>query len=577
MATNTPTRVDNPVFEEALAAYLQAQEDGQASAAQAILSEYPELADEIAAFFAFRARVPKPWRLGGDWAQGRQVGDFELLQELGRGGMGVVYKARDTRLNRLVAVKVMLQERCADVEDAERFRRDAELLASLHHPNIVQIYQAGKTEIGSYFAMELVDGGSLARQLAAGWLPTPTQAAELVRVLAEAIQHAHDANVVHRDVKPANVLLQIAEDVKQDAPPQSAISNLQSAIPKITDFGLAKKLDAGNSLTRTGAIVGTASYMAPEQAAGDSKHVGRAADIHALGAILYELLTGRPPFLGATLVETLDQVRNHEPRPVRQLCPSVPRDLETICLKCLCKKPHDRYSSSADLAKDLQSFLHDSPIQARSVTLVERLVRTVSQTGLLADFHAYSNAYVISGLVYFVAFAAVFLLCRTEGPEWLIWLVLFSPYVMLFGIFRQHRYPWSRLAGWLPDRQLWSIWIGHLLASSTMFLGFRLGGRDIYETVYIGFAVHAALTGLAFFIMGCDYWGRYYLFGLAWLAAAMLMALTPTWAPLEYAILAAMCVWHIAWTMRRLAREDRQTPTSATRISETISLTSANK
>jgi serine/threonine protein kinase len=555
MNATITTWVENPALEEAFAAYLQAQENGDPQEAERILQEHPGLADEIAAFFAFRARVPKPWRGNGDALEGRRVGDLELLQELGRGGMGVVYKARDVRLNRVVAVKVMRQERFADAEDAERFRRDAELLASLHHPNIVQIYQAGEAESGPYFAMELVEGGSLAHKRAEGWLPTPLQAAELVRALAEAIQHAHNAGVVHRDLKPANVLL-----ASNPSDPTTHHSPLTTHQPKITDFGLAKKLDASTSLTGTGVIVGTASYMAPEQAAGDSKHVGPAADIYALGAILYELLTGRPPFVGATLVETLEQVRAGEPWLVRQLCPTAPRELETICLKCLSKNPKDRYASARELADELHGFVNGRPIKTHPIGLLQRLARTVNQTGLIADYHNYSVSYFVSGFVYLTLYSAVFFLARWDGPEWLIWLAMFAPATVLFRIFRQHRYPWNGVVTWIPDRLLWSIWIGHFLTDLTLFAAIRFSGRTLAETVEISFIIKAALTGMAFFIMGSDYWGRYYLYGLGWMAAAALMVFVPAWGPLIFAFGAAVCAWYVAWSMRQLQRARQQPP-----------------
>jgi serine/threonine protein kinase len=542
MTTEITTWLDNPELQEAFAAYLQAQESGRTEAAETLLRAHPGLADEIAAFHAVRDRVPRPWRVIGATPQGEHIGEFELMQELGRGAMGVVYKARDKTLNRLVAVKVMRQERFADAADVSRFRRDAELLASLRHPNVVQIFHADEVENAPYFAMELIEGGSLARKLADGWLPTPRQAAELVRVLAEAVQHAHAAGIIHRDLKPANILL--ASDLTD--PTQQ---------PKITDFGLAKKIDDQESLTRTGAVIGTASYMAPEQARGDSKNVGPAADIYSLGAILYELLTGRPPFVGASVVETLERVRHHEPWPVRQLSPSVPRDLETICLKCLRKSPSDRYASAGDLAADLQNFLSERPILARPASLLEQLARTFTQVGLSADFHAYSKAYIVSGFVFFAAYGAVFLLAHYRGPEWLIWLMLAIPYTTLFAIFRQHRNPWSGVTAWLPDRQVWSIWIAQLLGCVVMFAGLRVGGHDIFETLLIGIPIQAALTGMAIFVMGCDYWGGYYGTGLTWIALSLLMALAPVWAPLEYAIFSALFSWQVAWMLHRAGRQ----------------------
>jgi serine/threonine protein kinase/WD40 repeat protein len=274
------------------------------------------------------------------------VPGYEVLGELGRGGMGVVYKARQVGLDRLVALKVVLAGAGAGPEDLARFRREAEAVARLRHPNVVEIYQVGETGGLPYFAMELCGGGSLAQQLAGGPL-APRRAAELVETLARAVQAAHEAGVVHRDLKPANVLL------------------AQDGTPKVTDFGLAKKLDGTSELTATGAIVGTPSYMAPEQASGDGKRVGPAADVYALGAVLYACLAGRPPFQAGTQVDTLLQVLTDRPVPPGQLRPGVPADLEAICLRCLEKNPGKRFAGAAELADALRRFLDGLPAQVQ--------------------------------------------------------------------------------------------------------------------------------------------------------------------------------------------------------------------
>jgi len=282
------------------------------------------------------------------------VPGYEILEELGRGGMGVVYKARQKTLQRLVALKMIRGGASAGPEDLQRFRTEAEAVARLQHPNIVQIFEVDEHEGRPFFSLEFCPGGSLDRKLAGSPLP-PEEAARLVETLAGAMQAAHQVNVIHRDLKPANVLL--AAD----------------GTPKIADFGLAKKMDEACQ-TQTGMVMGTPSYMAPEQAEG-KKAVGPAADVYALGAILYECLTGRPPFKAATLYDTMMQVMRQEPVPPRQLNAKVPLDLETICLKCLEKDPGRRYGSAQDLAEDLQRFWARKPIQARPAGALERAWR----------------------------------------------------------------------------------------------------------------------------------------------------------------------------------------------------------
>jgi serine/threonine protein kinase len=280
------------------------------------------------------------------------VPGYEFLCELGRGGMGVVYKARHIGLNRVVALKMILAGGHAGPDELARFRGEAEAVARLKHPNVVPVYDVGESGGLPYFSLEYVEGGSLDKKLAGTPLP-PKEAAALVEALARAVAAAHEKGIVHRDLKPANVLL--AED----------------GTPKITDFGLAKKLDAPGQ-TATGAVLGTPSYMAPEQASGKSSAIGPRCDLYALGAILYECLTGRPPFKAASVMETLRQVMSDEPAPPRQLQSRTPRDLETICLKCLHKEPHKRYPSAQELAEDLRRFRAGEPIRARPLGRVER-------------------------------------------------------------------------------------------------------------------------------------------------------------------------------------------------------------
>ncbi len=298
--------------------------------------------------------------------------DLEIVEVLGAGGMGVVYKARQASLDRFVAVKMLRDAALGDAEQRERFQQEARAVARLRHPNLVQVYETHAADAARqpYFVLEYVPGGSLADQLR-GTPQPPREAAQLVEALACAIQHAHEQGIIHRDLKPANILL-VSGEIGPIGP-IGPISPLTTHQPKITDFGLAK-LDAGGGLTRTGDFLGTPSYMAPEQTDGRAAAIGPATDVYGLGTILYELLTGRPPFKAETALATVLQVQRDEPVSVTRLQPTVSRDLETICLKCLRKEPERRYATARDLADDLRRFLDGRPILARPVSVAGRLV-----------------------------------------------------------------------------------------------------------------------------------------------------------------------------------------------------------
>jgi tetratricopeptide (TPR) repeat protein len=301
-----------------------------------------------------------------------EVPGYEIQCELGRGGMGVVYKARQISLDRLVALKMILGGAHAGAAELARFRTEAEAVARLKHPNIVQIFEVGTQGGFPYCTLEYVDGGTLARRVA-GIPQLPRYAARLTETLAGAIHAAHLRGIVHRDLKPANILLEpLGIGAPGGADGETETFDPDRWLPKITDFGLAKRLDVDSSQTQSGTLLGTPSYMAPEQADGQGRPITPSVDIYALGAILYELLTGGPPFRGTSLLETVMQVVHQEPVPPRRLQPKTPKDLETICLKCLEKDPRKRYASAELLGRDLHLFLGGRPIQARPVGAVER-------------------------------------------------------------------------------------------------------------------------------------------------------------------------------------------------------------
>jgi len=361
----------------------------------------------------FQAGAPTASR---DVSTNVQVPGYKMLGVLGRGGMGVVYKALQEKANRLVALKMILAGAHADQHEQTRFRVEAEAVAKLSHPNIVQLFEVGETPDGfPFFSLEFVAGGTLAERLKQGPLRA-AEAANLVEALARAMQYAHEQGVVHRDLKPLNILLEGARIAAgsdtmikdraaktintPDRLPTGSSASLsfdgsRPLVPKISDFGLAKQLDTEDGLTRTGAIMGSPAYMAPEQAFGQSKHVGPAADIYALGAILYECLTGRPPFKGATIADTLEQVRTMEPISARAFAKEIPPDLETICLHCLHKDPQRRFGSAEALAEDLRRYREGQPISVRPVSKLERTWRWCKRNPWLASAFAAVAALVV--------------------------------------------------------------------------------------------------------------------------------------------------------------------------------------
>jgi tetratricopeptide (TPR) repeat protein len=357
----------------------------------------PDLATLAAAPTGPLAQAPASWP---------EVPGYKILGELGRGGMGVVYQARQVRLDRLVALKMILSGGHAGAAERARFRAEAEAVARLQHPNIVQVYEVGEADGNPFFSLELVDGGSLAERLDGTPLPA-REAAALVQTLAQAVDHAHRRGVVHRDLKPANILLTPNPKSEIRNPGQThqlergrptpegpAVSDFS---PKVTDFGLAKRLGPQKGQTQSGAILGTPSYMAPEQAGGRGREVGPAADVYALGAVLYELLTGRPPFKAETPLDTLIQVVSEEPVPPSRLNAKVPRDLETVCLKCLQKSPARRYAAAHDLAEDLRRFLAGEPVSARPAGPLEKAAKWARRRPAVAALWAVGVAAVLLG------------------------------------------------------------------------------------------------------------------------------------------------------------------------------------
>ena len=438
----------------------------------------------------------------------RAFGAYELREVLGLGGMGIVYKAWDQKLERFVAIKMALRGLRASDTELGRFRAEAQAAAALAHPNIVPVYQVGEQEGQPYFCMKYVPGQTLAQVVAEGPL-APRVAAALVEHIARAVLHAHEKGVLHRDLKPANVLLE-----------RDAASKLDFANPQITDFGLAKRIEGGVSLTGTGAIVGTPSYMAPEQAAGSGRPSGPAADIYSLGALLYELLTGRPPFLAASAVETLLLVRSEDPVRPRLLNPRIDLDLEFICRKCLEKQPSHRYASAGKLADDLAAFRQGDFVAARTSSLVSFVTRLFREThhanvqenwGLLWIWH--------SGLLMLLCAVTSAIYVAGARSHWLF-LGLWGIGLVAWGAYFWHL---RRRGGPVTfvERQIAHAWGAGVAASIGIFIVEAALGLEV---LYLA-PVLPVIAGMVFVVMAGTLAGWFYVAAGLSFAAAVPMAL----------------------------------------------------
>ncbi len=517
-----------------------------------VARQHPDLADELRALWSTVLVAGAVAGVTGDDAELADGGpaaplpsdlpDYELQEELGRGGMGVVYRARQKSLQRDVAVKLILRGTLASVDDLARFQAEAEAAGRLQHPHIVPIYEVANHKGQCYFSMQLIEGETLAERLADGPLPS-VEAAGLIATVARAIHYAHTQGVVHRDLKPANILIDAVGE------------------PHVTDFGLAKQLDAGSSLTRSGAVLGTPAYMAPELASGDRGTIGPACDVYSLGTILYALLTGRPPFQGPSPVDTVLMVLEQDPLPPRLLNRKLDRDLEMIVLKCLQKPPELRYASAVALADDLTAYLHDEPISARSGQFSQIIARVFREThhatvlenwGLLWMWHAAVILVMCLVTNWLHANRAEWPECARPWPYLMLWgggLALWAP---IFWMLRHRIGPVTAV-----ERQIAHVWGGSVAAVILLFVVESLLGLPVLTLSpvlgLIGGAVFVAKAGILS--------GLFYLQAAAMFATALVMAELQRrgldWGISLYGLVSAAAFFLPGWKYYRQSRAGR--------------------
>ena len=458
------------------------------------------------------AEFPGPVPVEGD-----RFGDCELIEELGRGGMGVVYRARQLGLGRVVALKRLLLGDNAPPLDVARFRAEAEAAARLDHPRIVPVYLVDTHDGQPYFLMKYIEGTTLARRLAEGPMP-PDEAAALLAPVCRAIHYAHENRVLHRDLKPSNILID------------------REGRPHVSDFGLAKRIDADAGLTQSGAILGTPSYMAPEQASGGRGPIGPACDVYGLGAILYQMLTGRPPFQAASAVDTVLLVLEQDPLPPRILNPKADPDLEMVALKCLQKAPDQRYPSAAALAEDLERYLAGEPVSARSTSLRALASRLLSETHHAAVLENWGGLWIAHSVALVVFYGITNVLhLRGVTERWpyvCVFTVGLGAWAAVFWALRRRGGPIS-----FVERQLAHIWGAGVVAINLTFLVEWLLHLPVLSlTPMLG-----VTNGMLFLIKGGVLSGGFYLQAALVFLSIVPMTQFPAYAPLILGVTSAAC------------------------------------
>lgn len=444
------------------------------------------------------------------------LGDYELLEEIGRGGMGVVYRARQLSLGREVAIKMILRDRLASDLERQRFFAEARATAQLQHPGIVPVYDVGEIDGRPYFAMQYLKGRTLLELINTGSLDE-RQSVEYLQAVTLAVQFAHESGILHRDIKPSNILIDDAGHAR------------------LTDFGLAKQTDTAESLTRTGVVLGTPTYMSPEQASGRMGEIGPASDVYSLGSVLYHALTGRPPFAAKSTMDVLLQVIEQDPPNPRLINPKIDRDLEMIVVRCLQKPPDLRYSSAAALAEDLSAYLKDEPISARSGQFAQVVARWFRETHHAPVLENWGLLWMWHSLVLIIACVL------TERLVWikagrlafaLLWTVGLGAWAAVFWAMRRRMGPVT-----FVERQIAHVWGASMIGIGALFpVEWALGLDELTLTPLL-----AVITGMMFVVKAGILSGAFYVQAACLFVTAAVMTICPTWAHLIFGTVAGLC------------------------------------
>ncbi|TWT54403.1 Serine/threonine-protein kinase PknB [Rubripirellula amarantea] len=542
---------DESLTEQRLASVLSDATDaicrGELIDIELLCRENPDIADELrrllgavlvtdTAGAAADEGLADPSHLSPRWRSLKlptTVGDYELTQELGRGGMGVVFRARQISLNREVAVKMILRGRLASETDLERFLAEASATAKLKHPNIVPVYDVGDVDGRPFFSMQLVEGQTLSNAVSMGPLP-PRRAAEIVAAIARAMAFAHREGILHRDLKPSNIMIS------------------SDGTPLITDFGLAKQASSEDNLTRSGMLLGTPAYMSPEQAGGRRALVGPLSDVYSLGCVLYFALTGRSPFVADSPMEVVMLVIEQDPTPPRALRPSLDRDLEMIVIRCL-QKPMDlRYDSAEALAKDLEAYLADEKVSARSGQFNQVIARLFRETHHASVLENWGLLWMWHSLVVLVASLLTWQMEYSGVTQrWIyaaVWTLGLGAWAAVFWKLRQRMGPVTFI-----ERQIAHVWGASLIAIALLFpLEWWLGMKVLSLSPMLG-----VISATVFIVKAGMLTGAFYIQATALLAASFAMAIWPQFAHLIFGMVAAICFFQPGYKYARQSKRAR--------------------